>query len=144
MGDCNGVGCLPRIRVLFGLPRYTARIHIICIHLLLLNYTDIYTGYPPSHPFTICIAITSINWFRYIYSHFLVLTLPHTGPNAKARSRWDSTFTSFHLWRERGIWSEGCLFCSHFNYVKAIQCEVIFCWVKWCSFYYMDICYLNV
>src|SRR4029434_9452087 len=74
----------------FGLPRYTARIHIICIHLLLLNYTDLHTGYPPSHPFAICIAITSVNWFRYIYSHFLVLTLPHTGPNAKARSRWRS------------------------------------------------------
>ena len=42
MWDCNGVGCLPRIGVLFGLPRYTSCIHNIFIHLLLLNYTDIY------------------------------------------------------------------------------------------------------
>ena len=67
-----------------------------CSILLIYIYIYIYTGYPPSHPFAICIKITSINWLTYIYSHFLVLTLPHTGPNTKERSRWDSTFTLCH------------------------------------------------
>src|SRR4029434_3202343 len=48
-------------------------------------------------------------------SHFLVLTLSHTGPNAKARSRRDNTFTLCHQWRERGIMSQGCLSCSPFT-----------------------------
>src|SRR4029434_5284375 len=132
---CEGVlvsGVYREFCVLFGLPRYISFIHNICINLCCCLIILIYTGYPLSHPFSICISITSINWLTYMYSHFLVLMLPYTGPNTKVRSRWDNTFTSCHLWREPGIWSEGCFFCSNFNYVIAIQCEVIFCWVKWC------------
>ena len=108
---------------------------IYCIYHsynIIFSYTSavanilIYTGYPLSHPFAIYISITSINWLTDMYSHFLVLRVPHTGPNAKARSRWDNTFTSW------GVLSEGCLFCSHFTYVITMHCGVICYWVKWC------------
>src|SRR4029434_9194331 len=103
---CEGVlvsGVYREFCVLFGLPRYISFIHNICINLCCCLIILIYTGYPLSHPFSICISITSINWLTYMYSHFLVLMLPYTGPNTKVRSRWDNTFTWCHLRRERGI-----------------------------------------
>src|SRR4029434_4621293 len=78
---CEGVlvsGVYREFVVLFGLPRYISFIHNICINLCCCLMILFYPGYPLSHPFTICIAITSINWLTYMYSHFLVITLPNS------------------------------------------------------------------
>ena len=74
-----GVGCLAFMHrhIVWSAAIWQSLIHCNILLNIFLPFRN-YTGYPLYHPFSICISITSTNWLTYMYSHFLVITLPNS------------------------------------------------------------------